>query len=187
MTHLARLENASTQDLDKISAVMENYIRDSNLGTQQVAAVLEQKGILARLFPSKVERARSALAVEDMRQHAAFKNELMGLYQRFQVEKAKQHADALLATLGIELQTQLAAFATVKIQELQQTLNAGEQRFANEMKAFYNDLENYRDCPPIYDKLAESFTYRVATFFEVNKTLLDGFVAALKTKIATSA
>ena len=97
---------------------------------------------------------------------------------------ARMQGDALVASVGIDLQGKLAAFATQKIDELSQTIGESRQKFLVRIKPQLEDLDNYKNMPDLHDPARQSIQNEVKTYFAGIDELLNGFIKALKSKVS---
>lgn len=183
-SNLSQIPDASLAELAEVSDGMQEFIRSTDMQTQQTAMeALQKRGIVQRLFPGEIQREHQRIVVADMRQMAQAKGELLALYTKTQIEIARRRADALISSQGMHLQTELTKFAQDKILEVTNTLNGSRSRFLPEMKTQLQGLEEYRDLPQLYRPAIESIQHQISTYFDSVKILLDGFIGSLTSKV----
>src|SRR4051794_20056479 len=119
-TDLQRLDQTPTDVLVEISNDVERYVlaadtRDEDRALEGLSA---KSRIVGRLFPTKYERERQRVDIENMRALAQSKLEMLSYYTDLQLAIARQRGDAFVAAQGTHLQATLAAFAVQKHAEL---------------------------------------------------------------------
>jgi hypothetical protein len=188
---LARTQGHETvNDLKDIEMTMTEYISTEHDAALETAVERINKitpGLLEKLFPNFFENAFKRedrrIALDRMRTVHDKKKQILELYTAFRLEIARRECDALLASKGMQLQAGLAAFATQKIDQLDQTLGESRQKFLARIKPQLEELETYKTWPELYDAAKQSITNEWKTYFATADELLRGFTAALKSKI----
>jgi hypothetical protein len=185
---LSRLDGTPTEDLRQISSAMQQYLNTENEATLNTAIekLNQRPGLVQRLFPTAYQKEQQRIDIQRMRSIANSKEEMFRLYTEVQLEIAKKQGDALIASVGMHLQTKLTAFATERIDEISQTIGESRQRFMQRIKPQLSDLESYRDVPELYDQARQSVNQEIRIYFETIQKLLTGFVEALESRVASS-
>jgi hypothetical protein len=182
-TDLQRLDETPLDTLVQISDDVEGYVRAAKREDQEMALARLDRGLITRLFPTRDERERQRLEVDNMRALAEAKLRMVEYYTDLQLVIARQRGDALVAAHGTHLQAMLAAFAAQKHAELSKTLNASRRTFMDEIGPELEYVERYRSRPELYEPAHASVQHQIDTYFSTLKTLLDGYVYALETKV----
>jgi hypothetical protein len=178
--------DGGVQDLRVISTAMKEYINTENEAVMQtvVDRINRNPGLIRRLFPNAFEKEEQRITLDRMRTFYDKKKQFFELYAAMQLEMARMQGDALVASVGIDLQGKLAAFATQKIDELSQTIGESRQKFLVRIKPQLEDLDNYKNMPDLHDPARQSIQNEVKTYFAGIDELLNGFIKALKSKVS---
>jgi hypothetical protein len=112
------------------------------------------------------------------------KDQFFQLYTNVQLEIARKRGDALVAAVGTDMQTKLASFVAVKIKEIQGTVNESRVSFLESMRPQYENVENYKDIPDLYEPAYQSVRDQTSLYFESMSKLLKGFNDAMDGKLA---
>ena len=181
-------EGVSIDELKTIAVSMKNYVETENDATiEQVAAVMKKNtGFWARMFPSQLQKVQNQVTVDRLRSLYKAKEQFFQLYTDVQLEIARKQGDALIASVSMDLQAKLAAFATQKVEDLTQTIGESRSRFMQRMRPQFEELETYKDIPTLYDRASQSVNHELNTYFKSIDKLLDGFVNALESKVSGS-
>lgn len=181
-------DDMSVNDLKSIASSMERYMEtDSEETVQQIAEVLKNNsGFWTLLFPTDLEREQNRAAVERLRSLYKSKERFFKLYTDVKLEIVKKQGEALVASVGMDLQTKLAAFAAAKIDELTQTIDESRSRFMKRLRPQLEEIETYQDIPVLYEPACESVNQEIRIYFQSVNKLLNGFVNALENKVSAS-
>lgn len=184
----AKSTGVSVDDLKTIAVSMQRYVESENDETVQQIAVVMQKnsGFWSRMFPTQLQKEQNRAVAERVRALYKSKEQFFKLYTDVQLEIARKQGDALIASVGMDLQAKLAAFATQKIDELTQTIDESRSRFLERMRPALAEVESYKDLPELYDPASQSVKHEINMYFESMKKLLNGFVNALESKVSSS-
>jgi hypothetical protein len=181
---IANMPNTSLDELEQVSSSMQEYIRAANSESREAALeAMNRRGVMQRLFPTQYEKERQRIGVQTLRQVSEAKRELLDVFTRTQIEIARKQADVLIATQGVNLQTQLARFASEKIQDLNSTINAARERFLNEIAPQFDMVERFQNRPEIYKPAYDSLLHQIDVYFSHNAALLDGFNQSLRNRV----
>lgn len=175
----------SVDDLKKIAVSMQRYVETDNDETiQQVSVVMEKNsGFWSRMFPTQLQKEQNRAVADRVRALYKSKEQFFKLYTDVQLEIARKQGDALIASVGMDLQQKLAAFASQKIDELTITIDESRSRFLQRMRPALEEVETYNDLPELHGPAYESVKYEINVYFESVKKLLNGFVNALESKV----
>jgi hypothetical protein len=146
----------------------------------------EKPGLIARLFPTAYEKEQQRITVQRMRSLAKSREDMFKLYTDVQLEIARKQGDALIASVGMDLQAKLTTFAAERIDEITDTVNESRVKFMKRMRPQYEEVENYKDLPDLYARASESVKQEVDIYFDSIGKLLKGFIEALDTKVQSS-
>jgi hypothetical protein len=184
----ANSTGVSVDDLKKIAVSMQRYVEAENDETVQQIAVVMQKnsGFWSRMFPTQLQKEQNRAVAERVRALYKSKEQFFKLYTDVQLEIARKQGDALIASVGMDLQAKLAAFATQKIDELTQTIDESRSRFLERMRPALAEVESYKDLPELHEPASQSVKHEINVYFESVKKLLNGFVNALESKVSGS-
>jgi hypothetical protein len=188
-SQLARTPSGtSTQDLTEISRAMKDYVESENESSMRalVHMMNNKPGFFARLFPTAYEQELEEITLDRMRTMYKAKKKFFELYTEIQLEIARKEGDALIATVGMDLQGKLTAFATSKIEEISQTIGESRQRFMQRMVPQLQDLDNYKAFPDLHGPAHQSVKNEIKTYFQGIDELLRGFIEALKSRVSDS-
>jgi hypothetical protein len=178
----------SVDDLKNIAVSMQRYVETENDETVQQIAVVMQKnsGFWSRMFPTQLQKEQNRAVSERVRALYKSKEQFFKLYTDVQLEIARKQGDALIATVGMDLQAKLAAFATQKIEELTETIDESRSRFLQRMRPALDEVETYNDIPDLHEPALQSVKEEINIYFKSISKLLNGFVSALESKVAGS-
>jgi hypothetical protein len=183
---LSRLDSDVTvTDLEAIGTTIVNALRDDDNGSQrELEEAFDRKGnLLARIWPTQVEKARQGVAVRTMKEQAVRRAAMMELYSETRLEIARKQADALIASVGISLQVALAAFAAERITELSFTISEARNNFLASYGPAADQIELYKDRPELYSLAKEQLNQQLQMQFATLDQLLEGFVAHLNGRV----
>ncbi|GAA0902389.1 hypothetical protein [Virgisporangium aurantiacum] len=181
---ISQMPDASIEDLNDVAAGMRQYI--SNAAAESRQAALEaanRRGLFQRMFPTQFERERQRIGVQNLRQLAEAKRELLEVFARAQIEIARKRADALIAAQGMHLQAELTRFANEKITVLNTSINQGRERFLNDIEPQFQLIERFQGRPELYEPAYRSVNHQIKVYFESTDMLLDGFIQSLSTRV----
>lgn len=177
--------DVTVTDLQSISSGITKSLQTDDAAAQRaIAEAFNEQGLLSRLFPGPVGRERQRLAVQAMKGQASRKAAMLELYTQTQLEIARKQADALVASVGISLQVELAAFAAENIKQLSKTLNDTSTHFLDTSTPQLENLERYKDHPELYRLAKEQLDKQFAMQFDVLTQLMEGFVSHLRKRVA---
>lgn len=184
---LAHLEGSTPDDLAVVATQIREYL--TNEDEQALGAVAqklnEHPGIIRRFFPSLLEKEEQRLTVERLRSVAEAKAAMFDLFTEVRFEIARREGQALIQSVGMHLQGQLTAFATAEMDGMWITIGRSKARAMEEMIAQAAEIEKYRGNPLFYDDAIESLKKQKDMYFAMVEELFDGFVATLKSRIAS--
>ena len=179
---MAKIEEASVEYLSNVSGRMKQFIRDeSEDSLEGIVALLDQKpGLLSRLLPTQFEKEARHAASLQLQQIADNKRAMLAVYTEVQLEIARQEGDMLIASRGLETGAMLAAFATQKFLELQETIAVSQTRFMNSYVPRKAEIAAFKDDhPELYERAMRAQLHQLDTYFDTTDGLLDDFKAAL--------
>ncbi|GIM90311.1 hypothetical protein [Paractinoplanes toevensis] len=180
---ISQTPGTNLSDLKEVAAGMQDYIRAENAGARQAALeAANRRGVWQRLFPSQYERERQRIGIQGLRQLSESRRELLEVYTAAQIEIARKSADALVAAQGMHLQSQLATFASAKISELNDTMNAARSKFLTDMEPQFAMIEKI-GRPELQGPAYQSALQQVDMYFNFNGKLLNGFIESLNNRV----
>ena len=185
---ISQAPGTSLADLKEVATGMQEYIRSANAESRH--AVLEaanRRGLWQRMFPTQYERERQRIGVQGLRQLSESRRELLEVYTQTQIEIARKSADALVAAQGMHLQSQLATFASAKISELNETMNAARAKFLNDMEPQFLMIEKFQHRQELYAPAYQSVQQQIEGYFSFNGKLLNGFIESLNNRVGGDA
>jgi len=178
-------DDVTMDDLQGISAAMQYHVRnESEQSMAEISAALQRKGAFFGLFPTAIQKTHEALTIEKMRSLYKAKDQFFQLYTNVQLEMARKRGDALVAAVGTDMQTKLAAFVKVKIDEINKTINESRGPFLESMEQQFENVEKYKHIPDLYDPAYQSVREQTGLYFESMSKLLKGFNEAMDGKLA---
>jgi hypothetical protein len=175
-----------SESLNGIAEKLEQYLGSENDRLlQEITEDLNRHpGLLARLFPSEIREEEKRLSIEKMRMIYEKKEMFFEFYSNVKMEIAKRLADALVAPIGMDLQSRVAAFASEKMEEISEITASGRKKFMENMKKQLQELEEYRDFPELYEPARASMKQEITIYFESVRELLQGFIEHLEQKVS---
>lgn len=182
---VARAGDGSVQELKDISLMMKDYIDGESDAVMQtaVARINRNPGLISRIFPNAFEKEEQRITLDRMRTMYQKKKDFFDLYAAIQLDIARKQGDALIASVGMELQGKLAAFATQKIDDLSATIGESRRKFLARIKPQLDDLANYQSVPELAGPARQSIQNEIKTYFAGIDELLNGFISALKSRV----
>lgn len=173
------------EDLKQISMAMKDYINteDETAMEKVVQKINKKPGLLSRLFPNAYEKEEQRITLDRMRTIYKAKKDFFELYTVIQLEIARKQGDALIASAGMSLQTNLSKFATVKIAEMKETIDTSKENFFQRMDAQRQTVEQYKHFPELYEPAVQSMKQEIKIYFKSIEQLLEGFNAAMNSKV----
>lgn len=173
------------EDLKQISTAMKEYINteDESAMEKVVEKINKKPGLLARLFPNAYEKEEQRITLDRMRTIYKAKKEFFELYTAIQLEIARKQGDALIASAGMSLQTNLSKFAAAKIAEMKETIDASKENFFQRMDVQRQTVEQYKHFPELYDPAYQSMKQEIKIYFKSIEQLLEGFNEAMNSKV----
>ncbi|MDA8277194.1 MAG: hypothetical protein M0Z45_03205 [Actinomycetota bacterium] len=176
--------DASVSDLETIGNTLAAALRDNDsISQHDIDEAFERGGILARLVPTKVERAKQDLAVRGLKEQAQRRAAMMEIYTETRLEIARKQADTLIASVGISLQNSLATFAAEQILQLNATITEMRNRFMESYGPAADQIEVYQARPELYTKAKDQLIRQLDMQFRTMDRLLDGFVKSLSGRV----
>lgn len=139
--------------------------------------------MLARLLPTAYDREQQRLDVENMRQVAEYKRDLLSLYVDVKLVLVRQQNDTMVASQATHLQQTFAAFAAQQYDQLSQTLNSLRRKFLEQMELEFQHLELYRHRPALFEPAVAAILHQIDSCFALNKNFLDGFGRGMHAKV----
>jgi hypothetical protein len=185
---LSHLGDTSVEELKQISVAVQQYVSTENEVALQTALdkINQKPQLIARLFPSALEKEKQRTILQRMRSMGRANEEMFKLYTEVQLEIARKQGDALVASVGMNLQTKLTTFAAERIDEITETVDGSRQRFMERMRPQFQNVESYKDIPELYQPALQSVKREVTTYFESISKLLEGFIEALESKVKST-
>lgn len=182
---LSRVQDASKSELSEFAGEIQKFVNEENEAA--MADLLERMdrrpGLMSRLLPTPVEKEQNRVAVQRLRNLAGSKEAMLALYTELHMEIARQQGDALIASVGMHLQAQLASFATAKMDELQVTIEESRSRFLTRYAPQKAEIEQVREeHPELYERARENLMMQLDGYFQTLEALLKGFQAALTSR-----
>lgn len=184
----ANSTGVSVDELKSMAVSMQRYVETDNDETvQQIAEVMQNNsGFWSRMFPTQLQKEQNRAVADRVRALYKSKEQFFKLYTDVQLEIARKQGDALIASVGMDLQAKLAAFAAQKIDELTTTIDESRSRFLQRMRPALNEVETYRDLPELHEPAVQSVRQEITIYFQSIGKLLNGFVNALESKVSAS-
>jgi hypothetical protein len=187
MNQLIVKESSEANELNTIADKLQTYIgnQDNTILTEVAEALNKKPSLRSRLFPSALDRERNTMTVESLR--VIYENQIrfFKLYCDVRFEVASRLANALVKSVGIDLQTKLTKFVQARISELRHAIASNRQEFLEEIKPQLERLErDYKDFPELYEPAHASIVKEIQIFFESISALLEGFIENLTSKIS---
>lgn len=172
------------QDLEALA----NKIRESVIAENDdvykllTDEVNKSPSLMAKLFPSAMQKEKQELTIQRVRNLASKKEELLTLYFKVKLEMARQEGDVLIKATGSHLKTQLAIFVTAKIDEMDSAILVSRENVMRKMKPHIDSIEQYKDYPMLYEPAKKSIDNQIINYMSTIDELLDGFRNSLKTE-----
>jgi hypothetical protein len=185
MTTVLATYDGSVKDLAEISQVMHEYMQTRSDHAIQVAVEKcnERPGVIRRFFPNAYEKEQQRITIQEMRDLAESEEKMLALYTAVRLEIARKQGDALIASAGMQLQGALAAFALEQIGRLTATVDGSRTDFMQRYLPHKKEIALYQEeAPELVEEAMASLDRERRIYFETLNSLLDGFVAALKSR-----
>lgn len=177
MINQSMSENKYPQNLELIANKIRDSVIAENDDVYQLLTneVNQSPSLMARLFPSAMQREKQALTVQRVKSLASKKEELMTLYFKVKLEMARQEGDTLIKAAGAHLKTELAIFVTTKIDEMDSAILTSREKVMAKMKPHIDAIEQYKDYPMLYIPAKKSIDSQIVNYMSTIDELLDGF------------
>jgi hypothetical protein len=184
MDQLATKESVSVNDLEVIAEKLQSYVgtQDDAILEEVTEALNKRPSLLTRLLPSPLEKERSRITVQSMRLLYDNKERFFKFYWDIKLEVAKRFANALISSVGMDLQTKLAKFAHDRIDELTEAVALNRTSFLGRMRPQLESLEQYRNFPELFEPAHSSMVKEIGIYFASISALLQGFIDNLTNK-----
>ena len=182
---LANLDNCSIQELQSIGQSVQKYIEFQDDATFNFALekMNQKPNLLQRLFPNKFQKIQQEITMNRMQNVHRVREQMFAIYTGVQLEITRQQGDALIASVGMELQDRLTTFAEAKIRSMTETLEKSRDDFMERMERQRVKVEKYRHIPDLAEDYEASLKDEQKTYFAFIKNLLDGFQDTLNRKV----
>jgi hypothetical protein len=178
------MEGVSMEDLQHEIGSLRGFIRGQTGEDDPVALeILRNRGFWARLRPTAWETQIDQIKADEVRTRAEAKNRAFVLYTDLVLEAVRRQGDAMLATLGGKLRTNLTIFVAKEIDVVTDVLLAMRARFREKLQPEFAMVESYKADPvlqELYQADRQSLSRLVSGFFATIDELLQGFQDALK-------
>jgi len=173
-------------DLAVVSNSMKEYIdSDSDaILAMTVARMNKAPSLWRKIIPNAFDREQDKIALDQLRTAYKDRRALLDAFVSTQVEIARRRGDALVVATSVDLQSKLAAFATLKMDDLTRSLFASKDEFYARAAEHWRSLEGYRDIPEIFELSRQSCAQEIRSFLNFVETLRENFTAALQAKVA---
>jgi hypothetical protein len=184
--NVEKLESASVEYLSNVAGQMKQLIRDeSEEALQGVVSLVEMRpGLLSRLLPTEFEKEKRNIAALQVRQIADNKRAMLALYTEVQLEIARREGEVLIASRSLETGAMLAAFATQKLLELQNTISSSQKIFMDNYGPRQDEIDKYKESrPELHERAMRSQLHQLDTYFDTTDGLLDDFKASLAKRL----
>lgn len=187
MNQIATRESVSVNDLNAIAGKLQSYagIQNDAILAEVTEALNKRPSLLARLFPSALEKERGRITVQSMRLLYENKERFFKFYCDVKLEVAKRLANALISSVGMDLQTKLAKFAHDRIDELTEAIALNRKAFLERMRPQLESLDQYKNFPELFEPARSSMVKEIEIYFESISALLQGFIDNLTNKGAS--
>lgn len=184
MEQLISENDGFSNELYQIAEKLEQYMESENeaLLREITKDLNKQPGLFSTIFPSSLQKAEDKISIEKMRLIYRRKEMFFEFYSNIKLEIARRMADALIAPVGMDLQTRLAKFTSEKINEFSEIIGASRKSFLQSMQPQFTELEAYKHIPELYEPAYESMKNEISTYFEGIKQLMHGFIDNLRKK-----
>jgi len=173
-------------DLAVVSNSMKEYIdNDSDAVLSTIVARMNKAPSMWRkIFPSAFDREQDKVALDQFKTAYKDRRALLDAFVATQLEIAKRRGDAFVVAVSVDLQAKLAAFATLKMDDLTRSLFTSKDEFYARAAEHWRNLEGYRDISEIYELARQSCAQEIRSFLSFVETLRENFTAALQAKVA---
>lgn len=180
MNQLLKTNDSSELELIAEKARESFIIENDSLYQLLADEANKSPSLMARLFPSELEREKQALTVQRVRSLVGKKEQLMDVYFKVKLEIARQEGEALIQTTGVHLRTELAKFVTAKIDEMDTAILTSRQIMMAKMQPHIDAIEKYQNYPMLYEPAKKSIENQIVSYMDTIDELLNGFRDSLK-------
>jgi len=181
---LARLNNSSIQELQEIGQSVQKYIEIQDDATFNLALekMNQKPNFWQKLFPDKYQKIQQEITINRIQNMHKVREQMFAIYTSVQLEVARQQGDAIIASVGMELQDRLTKFAEAKITSMSETLEKSRTEFVERLDRQQKNVEKYSHNPRLAKAYEQSLADEENMYFDFIKQLLDAFKDTLKRK-----
>ena len=182
---LTRLDNSSIQELQEIGQSVQKYIEIQDDATFNLALekMNEKPNFWQKLFPDKYQKMQTEITISRMQNVHKVREQMFSIYTGVQLEVARQQGDAIISSVGMELQERLTKFAEAKITSMSETLEKSRTEFVERLDKQQQNVETYRHNPRLAKAYEQSLIDEETMYFAFIKKLLEGFQDTLDRKV----
>jgi hypothetical protein len=175
-------------DLSTVSDSIRGYLsaQDDAILTTIIDRMNRKPTFWGGLFPDAFERERKKIVIDSFRTAYGHRRALINGFAETQIEIAKRRGDTLIISVGVSLQTKLAAFASEKLREFARTLIATKDDFLVQAQEHWKSIERYRDIPEIYEPARQDCIDEIRAILGCIQSLRENFTAALQAKVSVA-
>ncbi len=183
--YLDKVPEASEADLQQVQRDYRLYMEteDEEAFERVREQVQKRPAILKALFPDARQRALSKIDVDRLMAVAKSRGETLAVASELRTAICRKQGEAILQATGLQLQTQVAKFATSRLDEISDTIGESRIQFNEKYERWVAEAERHRGVPELYNANKQGLSRHLSVYFETLDTLLDGFIASLKSRL----
>lgn len=189
MNHLQMIPSQGgnpIENLTEVGEMMKKYISSDSDSILEatLTRMNQQPSVWRKIIPSAFDREQKKIALDLLRTAYKDRRAFIDCFVATQLEITRRRGDALVMATSLDLQSKLAAFATVKMDEFTETILRSKTEYYAKSAAHWRSLEQYRDVPPIFERACQSCDREISAYLEWVETLRQKFTDALTAKVA---
>lgn len=193
--HLS-VNQTTEDDLQEVSNKMRQYVNTESENLLEVIKdkINERPGLFGVLFPGKVKKEHDKLTIQKMKNLFEAREDMLAAYTNTQIELARKAGDKMIEAkviqysaenqeLAMQKQTELTAFAQLKINDMSANFEESRIPFGARRKRQMIDAEQYKDDDYYFKRLIKNLNKESDVFFDTIEDLLNGFKEAMKRRL----
>jgi hypothetical protein len=186
---LASLDGATPEEFGAVARAIQSYIKteDDNVLLTVAEKIDERPGLRARFFPTELEQEERRLTVDKLRSIAASREGMYKLYTDVRLDVARRQADALVQSVGVGLQGQLASVVLTEMDRITLIIGRSRSHFMAAIAEQEDEIGKYQDRPTLHQAALKALQNQQDKYFATLEELLEGFLSMLKSRITSPA
>jgi exonuclease VII large subunit len=153
--------------------------------TQQLADYYDRrKSWLARIFPTQLDRILMDSQLRQARSECELNERILQLACTMKYEACREVAEVWVKSMRVETRETFFRFVAERTEVLQETIERHRHKFAEQMRARYQNLESYRSMPEFQARYKKSIDEEIESHLSWLDELLGRFRAIVQERVA---